>query len=75
MKWGKQVYTSVVYRSYRIKARKKGYKAEVVYSGMYNVFYFVVEKDDRTFNSCQKDMKYKTEEECKAACEKWIDEH
>ena len=71
MKWGKPIeekYTT----SYRITAKKKGYKAEVIYNSYYGIYYFHVEKDGKAYNSCWDRLEFKTENECRIACEEWI---
>jgi hypothetical protein len=73
MKWSKPKRDRYS-QSYRINARKNGYKAEVVYNDYYEVFYYLTEKDNVSYNSMWDRLSYKTEEECRIACEKWIDE-
>lgn len=73
MKWSKpkrDAFSS----SYDILGRKKGYKASVRYNDYYNLFYFITKKNDKVYNSCYDKKEYKTEEEARIACEKWIDE-
>lgn len=65
------------------RGRKKGYKAEINYSpnglsmSKSEPFYFLIEdtKSDYYYNSLWDKKKYKTEEDCMMACEKWIDQH
>lgn len=73
MKWSKQKRESFSL-SYHIDARKKGYKATVNYNDYYKTFYFLTKKDNKVYNSCWDKKEYKTEEEARTACEKWIDE-
>jgi hypothetical protein len=59
--------------SHHLVARHKGYKLNIEYSDTYKVFYFLTEdKDENTFNSLWEQKAYKTEEECKQACIKWV---
>ena len=59
--------------SYHLSARHKSYKLNVEYSDTYNVFYFITEdKNNNMFNSLWEKKVYKTEEECKQACIKWV---
>jgi hypothetical protein len=61
-------------RDYYLTARYKNYKLSVEYSDIYKYFYFMTEdKDENTFNSLWEKKAYKTEEECKQACVKWVD--
>lgn len=61
--------------SYHLTARYKNYKLSVEYSDTYDIFYFLTEdKDENTFNSLWEKKAYKTEEECKQACVKWVDD-
>ena len=60
--------------SYHKTARGKGYKAKVVYNCYYDEYYFMTEKSGEIYNSCWDNLKFKTEDECKQACEHWIDE-
>ena len=75
MKWSEPKKEPFTNGSYRITARKNGFKATVAYVGYGEYFYFLTENGDRTFNSLWEKKAYKTEETCKDACEKWIDEH
>ena len=47
MKWGNKQYSSL---NYIRKAKKKGYKAQLKYNSMYEHFYFLIEKENYTFN-------------------------
>jgi hypothetical protein len=59
--------------SYYLTARYKNYKLSVEYSDIYKYFYFMTEdKDGNVFNSLWEKKAYKTEEECKQACVKWV---
>ena len=73
MKWSEPKKEPFTNGSYRITARKNGYKAVVSYVGYEDYFYFLVEKSDRAFNSLWEKKAYRTEDVCKNACEKWID--
>ena len=73
MKWSRKIYEPYSL-SYRIKARKNGFKASVVYNDHYKTYYFLTEKNSIMFNSCWDRKEYWTEEDCKLACEQWIDE-
>lgn len=61
-------------QDWRKVGRKKGYVAEICYNSHYGTFFFILTKDGNVFNSLWKEMKYASEEECLAACEKYIDE-
>lgn len=62
-------------RSYRLKGRKNGYKAEVVYSEIYQYYYFYVTKGEKRYNSLWDRKPYATEKECKEACEEYCATH
>lgn len=72
MKWSKKKLQRFSC-SYSKTARKKGYKAEIIYNDVYKHFYFMLEKEDYVFNSLWENMNYKTESECMTGCEKYID--
>lgn len=73
MKWSSKKYEPFSL-CYRVTGRKRGWKAEVIFSEWTKTYHFLCEKGDRVFNSLWKEMKYKTEEACRIACEKWIEE-
>lgn len=62
-------------RSYSRTGRKKGYKVEIAYSDAHKYYYFLIEKKDTDyiFNSLWHYDGFKTEEECIAICEEYID--
>ena len=60
--------------SYSKTERKNKYQCELNYNSYYNIYYFMIRKDNYFFNSYCSNMKYKTEAECAAACEAKVDE-
>lgn len=82
MRWSKpkrERYSS----SYNITGRKKNYLAEVSYSEPHDCYYFIVRRanldinvfaEETFYNSFADKKVYKTEEDCRVACERWIDE-
>ena len=73
MKWSKE-HKDRFTTSYTKTGRKNKYQCELNYNSYYNIYYFTICKDNYFFNSYCSNMKYKTEEECIAACEAKIDE-
>ncbi len=74
MKWSSRKQERF-HKDYYFTARKSGYKATVTYNDYSKSFYFVVSNGEKHHNSLWDKKAYKTEEDCKTACEKWIDEH
>ena len=74
MKLGNEKYDKPS-RSYSRKGRKKGYRVEIVYSVAHNYYYFLIDRKDTDylFNSLWHYAGFKTEEECIAVCEEYID--
>lgn len=72
MKWNKKKHEGFS-ASYSVTGRKNNYKLKVVYNDLNRMYYFLAEKDDTTFNSLWEHPFYNNEEECKIACEKWVD--
>ena len=73
MKWSKPKCDAWTWSSnYTITAKKKGIKAEVNYVGK-SYYFFLTFKNDENYNSLWDGLEYTREDECKEACEKYID--
>lgn len=74
MKLGNKTYDRYSL-SYSRTGRKNGYKVEIAYSQANNYYYFLIKRKDTgyVFNSLWKYAGFKTEDECVAICEEYID--
>lgn len=59
------------------KGRYKKFDCHINYSSNNNVWYYTVNSNDKrdiNYNSLWNDIKFKTQEDCVEACQKYIDE-
>lgn len=52
--------------------KMNNYNCEIHYDSWGGLYSFVARNKDTTFNSKWNDMNYKSEDECRQACEQWI---
>ena len=71
MKWSKPKFDAWS-SDYTITAKKKGIKAEVNCVGK-RYYFFLTFKDEENYNSLWDGLEYTREDECKKACEDYID--
>ena len=59
------------------KGKYKKFECHINYSSSYNSWYYCIDSKDKRdirYNSLWNDIKFKTQEECVNACQKYIDE-
>lgn len=71
MKWTTKKYDKFS-NSYSCTGRKKKCKCTVNYNSVHKNYYFLIEYDGKTFNSLWENLSFSTEEECKNACEEYV---